>query len=107
VYGVLVNNVWSVSHSGSSTFNNGVMQPFINYNMAKGWYVVSSPIITVDWTAPGSRQWTVPLGGGLGRILRWGRLPVNLQFAGYYSAARPAQGPNWQIRTQVQLLFPK
>jgi hypothetical protein len=107
VYGVLLNNVWSVSHSGSRSYNNGLMQPFINYNMRKGWYLVSSPIVTVNWTAPGSQQWTVPLGGGVGKIVHWDRLPVNLQLAGYYNVARPGAGPNWQVRTQLQLLFPK
>ena len=107
VYGVLVNDVWSVSHSGSHSYNNGLMQPFINYNMRKGWYLVSSPIVTVNWAAPGSQQWTVPIGGGFGKIVHWGRLPVNLQLAGYYNVASPVEGPNWQIRTQLQLLFPK
>jgi hypothetical protein len=83
------------------------MQPFVNYNMPKGWYLVSSPIITVDWRARGSQQWTVPVGGGIGKILHWGQLPVNLQLAGYYNVATPTNGPNWQIRTQVQFLFPK
>jgi hypothetical protein len=107
VYGVLANNVWSVSHSGSHSYSNGLMQPFINYNMRNGWYLASSPIITVNWSAPGSQQWTVPLGGGLGKIVHWERLPVNLQLAGYYNVARAAEGSNWQIRTQLQLLFPK
>jgi hypothetical protein len=107
VYGVLANNVWSVSHSGSHSYSNGLMQPFINYNMRNGWYLASSPIITVNWSAPGSQQWTVPLGGGLGKIVHWERLPVNLQLAGYYNVARVLEGPNWQIRTQLQLLFPK
>ena len=107
LYGVLVNNVWSFSHSGSHSYNNGVMQPFINYNIRNGWYLVSSPIVTVDWKAPGNQQWTVPLGGGVGKIVHWGRVPVNLQLASYYNVASPAEGPNWQIRTQLQLLFPK
>jgi len=107
VYGVLVNNVWSISSSGSHAFNKGLMQPFVNYNLPQSWYLVSSPIVTVDWTARGSQQWTVPVGGGIGKILHWGRLPVNVQVAGYYNVATPAYGPNWQIRTQIQFLFPK
>lgn len=107
VYGVLVNNVWSISNSRSHAYNNGVMQPFVNYNMGRGLYLVSSPIITVNWTAAGSQQWTVPLGGGVGKIAHLGRLPVNLQLSGYYNVARPTEGPNWQVRTQVQFLFPK
>jgi hypothetical protein len=108
VYGVLVNNVWSVSADRRShAFNNGIAQPFVNYNLGRGTYLVSSPIITVNWTAAGSQQWTVPLGGGIGKIVHIDKLPVNMQLAGYYNVARPTEGPHWQVRTQVQFLFPK
>src|SRR5580658_987967 len=93
VYGVLINNVWSVSADRRSrAFNNGLAQPFVNYNMGHGTYLVSSPIITVNWTAAGSQQWTVPLGGGLGKIVHIDKLPVNMQLAGYYNVARPTEG---------------
>lgn len=69
--------------------------------------LVSSPILTVSWTAPGSQQWTVPLGGGVRKIVHLGPLPVNMQLSGYYNVARPTEGPSWQIRTQVQFLFPR
>jgi hypothetical protein len=37
VYGALVNNVWSVSSSSSDpTYNNFLLQPFLNYNFAGG-----------------------------------------------------------------------
>jgi hypothetical protein len=108
VYGVLVNNVWSVSSSRfSHAYNNGIMQPFVNYNMGHGTYLVSSPIVTVNWTAAGGQQLTVPLGGGIGKIVHLGKLPVNMQLAGYGNVVRPTNGPSWQVRTQVQLLFPK
>ena len=55
------------------------VQPFVNYNFEKGWYVSSGPIITANWAAHGSdNTWTVPVGGGFGRIIRIGKLPVNL-----------------------------
>ena len=107
VYGALVYNIWSVSNSGSPAYNDGLVQLFVNYNMRDGWYLTSAPIITVDWAAPGSRQWTVPVGGGLGKIVHWDRLPVSVLLAGYYNVARANYAPNWQIRTQVQFLFPK
>jgi hypothetical protein len=108
VYGILVNNVWSVSNTRlSREYDNGLMQPFVNYNLGRGAYLVSSPIVTVNWTAAGSQQWTVPLGGGVGKIMHLGRIPVNLQLAGYCNVVRPTQGPSWQVRTQVQFLFPK
>jgi|HubBroStandDraft_5_1064220.scaffolds.fasta_scaffold94306_2 hypothetical protein len=108
VYGVLVNNVWSIRGSHvSHAYDNGLMQPFVNFNLGHGSYLVSAPIITVNWTAAGSQQWTVPLGGGVGQIVHWGKVPVNMQLSGYYNIAHPTEGPNWQVRTQIQFLFPK
>jgi hypothetical protein len=108
VYGVLVNNLWSTgTHGGSPSYSNGLVQPFLNYNLPGGAYLTSSPVITVDWKASGSQQWTVPIGGGVGKIFHFGKLPVNMQVAAYYNVARPDFGANWQIRAQVQFMFPK
>ena len=108
VYGVLVNNIWSVgSGSGQPSYNNGLIQPFINYNLPGGAYFTSAPILTVDWKASGGQQWTVPLGGGIGKIFHFGKLPVNTQITAYYNVARPDNAANWQLRAQVQLMFPK
>jgi hypothetical protein len=106
VYGILLNNIWSVGNSDEADYNNGLVQPFVNYNFDGGLYLTSSPIMTVDWKADGE-QWTVPLGGGVGKIFHVGKLPVNTQLSGYYNVVKPEYGPNWQIRAQVQLMFPK
>ena len=58
-------------------------------------------------TSSGSQRWIVPFGGGVGKIFHLGPLPVNTQLSAYYNAVKPDFGPNWQIRAQVQLLFPK
>jgi hypothetical protein len=107
VYGFLANNVWSSNNSTAPSYNNGLLQPFLNYNFESGMYLTSSPIMTVNWQAKGSQQWTVPMGGGVGKIFHFGKLPVNSQLSGYYNVARPDFAPNWQIRLQVQLMFPK
>jgi len=49
----------------------------------------------------------VPVGGGFGRVFKIDRQPVNMQLAAYYNVARPTGGADWQLRAQVQLLFPK
>ena len=108
VYGVLVNNVWSLSDSKrGGSYNNGLIQPFVNYNFPGGLYLTSAPIATVDWQADSSQKWTVPLGGGIGKIFHLGKLPVNTQFGAYYNVVHPDDGATWQIRFQVQLMFPK
>jgi hypothetical protein len=108
VYGVLVNNVWSLtSNKQGGSYSNGLIQPFVNYNFEGGFYLTSAPIATVDWKAEGSQQWTVPIGGGVGKIFHIGKLPVNTQISAYYNVVKPDFGANWQIRAQIQLMFPK
>ena len=108
VYGVLVNNVWSLSSDKrGGSYNNGLIQPFLNYNFHNGAYLTSAPIATVNWNADSGQQWTVPIGGGVGKIFHLGKLPVNTQLSAYYNVVRPDFAANWQIRAQVQLMFPK
>ena len=105
---MLVNNIWSVTgNQTGGSFNNGLIQPFVNCNFEGGLYLTSAPILTVDWKAEGSQQWTVPIGGGVGKIFHLGKLPVSTQLSAYYNIARPDFAANWQIRAQVQLMFPK
>lgn len=32
---------------------------------------------------------------------------MHIELSGYYNMVKPEYGPNWQIRAQVQLMFPK
>ncbi len=108
VYGVLVNNIWSLSSGKQGgSYNNGLIQPFLNYNFPQGFYLTSAPIATVNWQAENDEKWTVPLGGGIGKIFHLGKLPVNTQISGYYNVVRPDDAANWQLRLQVQFMFPK
>ena len=108
VYGVLANNIWSLSSDKrGGSYNNGLIQPFLNYNYPGGFYLTSSPVITANWKADSGDRWTVPLGGGVGKIFHIGKLPVNTQLGAYYNVVKPDYGPNWQIRAQVQFMFPK
>ena len=107
VFGGLVQNVWSLAGSGDRNFSEFLIQPFVNYNLSDGWYLTSSPIITANWYADSDNQWTVPVGGGVGKILQTGAQPMNLSVQGYYNVETPTNGPEWTIRIQLQLLFPK
>jgi hypothetical protein len=109
VYGALLNNQWSFAGWGPKKVNAFLVQPFLNYNLPKGWYLTSAPIMTADWTAIGGQRWTVPVGAGGGKLWRVGKvgLPVNTQLAAFYNAIRPDETANWQLRFQIQFLFPK
>jgi len=77
--GVLTNNVWSVAGTGSRpSVNQFLLQYFINYNMKEGWYVDIAPIITANWEASSGNVWTVPFGGGLGRLMKIDFQPMSM-----------------------------
>ena len=119
VVGALVNNQWSFAGWGKDEFNQLLLQPFVNYNFGEGWYLLSSPILTANWDAAKGNQWTVPLGMGAGKLFRLrelpggdtlgelGKLPVNVSLDAYANAVKPDFGAAWQLRFQIQFLFPK
>lgn len=108
VIGALANNIWSVGGSGDQDVNFFFTQAFANYNLSDGWYLVSAPIITSNWEASDGNKWTVPVGGGVGKIFRIGKLPpMNVNIQGYYNAVRPDVVGPVSMRFQFQLMFPK
>jgi hypothetical protein len=108
VIGTLINNVWSVAGSGSRPpVNQMLLQWFVNYNMKKGWYLASSPIVTANWRASSGNVLTLPFGGGVGRIMKLGNQPVNLLAQLYGNAIYPTGTSPWSMRLQIQFLYPK
>jgi hypothetical protein len=83
-----------------------LIQPFLNYNLVDGWYLTSVPVINADWSAPPGQRWTVPVGGGIGRIARIRDMPLSFQAGYYYNVERPDGGPDWALSFQLRLLFP-
>jgi hypothetical protein len=118
--GFLVNNVWSVAGSSHRpSVNQMTLQYFVTYNLKKGWNINTGPIVTANWnnkaagdaadgndTTSGGR-WTIPFGGGVGRIMRMGYQPVNISANFYGNAIHPLGASSWGMRLQLALLFPQ
>ena len=110
VYGALINNVSSFAgDSDRKSVNQMLIQPFVNYNFRShpGLSLSYSPVITANWEASGSNQWTVPIGMGVSQVLFVGNQALSVQLAGYSNVVRPEYGAAWTARIQVALLFPK
>jgi hypothetical protein len=103
VVGSLFSNVWA------SDVNLFTWQYFINYNIpdSNGLYLTSAPIMTANWEANSDNRWTIPVGGGIGKIFKIGKQPVNGQVSAYYNVEKPKFGADWQLRLQLQFLFPE
>jgi hypothetical protein len=108
VIGALVQNMWSYAGPDDEPdVNKFTFQYFVNYNLSNGWYLTSTPIITADWEKSSSDRWTIPLGGGIGKLVRFGKQPVDFKLQGFGNVEKPDGGPDWSMMFAVKFLFPK
>jgi hypothetical protein len=108
VVGALARQLWSFAGDDDrQDVSQLLIQPFVNYNMPEGWFLVSAPIVTANWEASSDDTWLVPLGGCGGRVFKIGPQPVNMSLQAYYNVEKPEFGPDWSLRFAVSFLFPK
>ncbi len=88
--GALFRQQWSIiGPNGRTDVNQSLLQPFVSYNLPDGWNLSTGPVITANWSADQSQRWTVPVGGGFGKIFKIGKQPVSASLRGfYYNAER-------------------
>ena len=105
VIGMLINNVWSLE-SDNSAFT---IQPFINYNLPKGYYLSTSPKVVANWEADSDNRWTIPMGIGVGKLVKpKGFLPFNVQVGADYLIESPElTGGDWVLKFSFTALIPK
>jgi hypothetical protein len=109
VVGSLFSQLWSVAGSGKQDVSFFTWQYFVNYNITNGWYLTTAPINTANWKASSAsgNRWTIPVGGGGGKVFKVGKRPINASMQGYHNVEKTDFGADWQLRIQFQLLFPK
>jgi hypothetical protein len=107
-YGMLMRHLWSFAGSGNRRdVSQSLIEPFVNYNLKSGWYLISDMVITVDWKIKSGDEITLPLGGGVGKIFKIGNQPMNMRVEAYYNVIQPDLAPEWTIGGTIQFLFPK
>ena len=108
VYGVLVNNIWSLIERQAGRCLQQRPDPALRQLQLRGRALP-------HFSAGRHRQlegrqrpaMDRAVGRGVGKIFHFGKLPVNTQLSAYYNVVKPDFGPNWQLRAQVQFMFPK
>jgi hypothetical protein len=104
VLGAVINNIWSFG--GPPGTNALFLNPIVNYHFGDGWSVGSSPEITTNWIASGGK-WTVPVGGGFGKLFRVDGQAVRVDLDSYYNAVRPqASNETWLVQLKLTFVFP-
>jgi len=103
--GVLISNVWSFAgDEDAAEVNSFLLQPILNYNLVNGWYLTTAPVWTANWDA--EEAWSVPLGGGAGKLHRFGNLPIDFKAAYYYNVVRPERSTDWGLLLSIKFLLP-
>lgn len=106
-YGMLANHIWSVAGDDdradvSTTF----LQPFVSYTTPDAWTFTLQTEATRNWEA-NEDEWTVPIGAFVSKVLDVGGQKISLQGGPRWYAEGPDTAPDWGLRFNVTLLFPK
>jgi len=111
--GFLAQNIWAGSQSSlpGQHVNSLLIEPFVFYNLPDGWFVTYRPLITADWTVDSGHRWTVPVGGGFGRVFPVGDMVMDVHVQAFYNGlTAPAAGMTnvgkWTSLLVVHFLFP-
>ena len=84
------------------------LQPIAAYFLPGGWSVGYSGNILANWKADGGDVWTVPVGLGVGKVVKFGRLPVKIGLAGQWMPIHPdVFGQKWNIQVGITPVIPK
>jgi hypothetical protein len=107
--GVFPQQWWSIGgEHGRPDTNQMNLQPIATIFFGEGWSIGYSGNILADWTAPSEDVWTVPVGLGLGKVVKLGRLPVKIQLAVQYMPVHPRiSGQEWNVQVQITPVIPK
>jgi hypothetical protein len=107
--GVFPQQWWSIGgEHGRPDTNQMNLQPIATLFFGEGWSIGYSGNILADWTAPSEDVWTVPIGLGLAKVVKLGRLPVKLQLAVQYMPVHPRiSGQEWNVQVSITPVIPK
>jgi hypothetical protein len=107
--GVFPQQWWSIGgEHGRPDTNQMNLQPIATVFFGGGWSFGYSGNILADWNAPSPDIWTVPIGLGLGKVVKFGRLPVKIQLAVQYMPVHPRiSGQEWNVQVQITPVIPK
>ncbi len=84
------------------------LQPIAAYFFGEGWSIGYSGNILANWKGDSGNIWTVPVGLGINKVVKLGRLPIKLGIAGQCMPVHPDSfGQQWNIQVQVTPVIPK
>lgn len=82
------------------------LKVFFAYGLGNGWQLISNPVITYDWEGASGNKLLLPIGGGIAKTTRIGRIPVQLALdIQNYVVSPDAFGPKWLMTFRFTPVF--
>ncbi len=109
ILGVFPQQWWSYAGDASRPNTSQInIQPIASLFFEGGWNVGYSGNITASWKEPGDNRWTVPIGINVGKVVKFGRLPVKIGLSGQYMITQPDPvGQRWNVQVLLTPVLPK
>ncbi len=83
------------------------LQVIYMLNLSDGWQVGGKPVITADWESSNDDRWNVPVGLGVYKALRLGRMPVKVGIEAQYSVVhQDTLGQRWNLALSIDPVIP-
>ena len=83
------------------------LQYFYSINLDEKWSIAAAPIVSINHKAINANKFSVPIGIGLARNFKMGKVPMRLLIEGDYFVKRYRDyGPRWQVRIALGVILP-
>jgi len=109
ILAAFVQQWWSFAGDDSRASTNWMnLQPIATYFLHDGWSIGYSGNILANWEVNGDNRWTVPIGLGVSKVVKFGKLPVKITLAGQYMPIHPDElGQKWNIQLTFAPVIPQ
>jgi hypothetical protein len=108
VYGIFPQYWWSYSGTNKRReVSQANIQYFLWRSLGDGWQIGMSPNISYNRKASGPNAWTVPIGLGVQKVEKFGKLPVKFSLELQAMVIHPDDfGQRWNIRFAITPVIP-
>ncbi len=106
IVGVSAKHLTRISGEDAWDTNMTSLQVFFAYGLGNGWQFISNPLIEYDWEAAGDNKLFLPIGGGVAKTIRIGKMPLKMAVElQYYVISPDSLGPQWLLTFNLTPAF--
>lgn len=104
---IFTHDLFAAANNNTKNASVTAGQYFYTVNLQKGWQVAASPTYSYNYNGTKGNKFTLPLGTGIQKVLKFGKMPVRMGLQYWYYVASPDTfGPRHQVRFTIAPVVP-